>query len=112
MVRSARMGRGNPAAFVVALCSPLFGSALSTAPRAAAATAAPGDLSKVNHIVVIFEENRAFDNIYSGWPGVDGVSRSTVKQVDKDGKPLTCLPVPDVNLSVPPLERKCTVDVP
>src|SRR5437763_6959516 len=63
------MGRGKSAAFVVALCAPLFVSALSTAPRAAAATAAPGDLSKVNHIVVIFEENRAFDNIYSGWPG-------------------------------------------
>ena len=66
------------AALLAGMCSPLF---VAAAPTAARAAAAPGDLSKVNHIVVIFEENRAFDNIYSGWPGVDGVAKSTVKQV-------------------------------
>ena len=101
--------RRTTAALLAGACVPIF---VGVVPMASRAAAAPADLSKVNHIVVIFEENRAFDNIYSGWPGVDGVSRSTVKQIGPDGAPLNCLPVTDVNLSVPPIEAKCTLDVP
>ncbi|MDQ6713788.1 MAG: hypothetical protein M3Z28_11465, partial [Candidatus Dormibacteraeota bacterium] len=30
-------------------------------------------LSKINHIVVIYEENHSFDNLYGGWEGVNGL---------------------------------------
>ena len=30
-------------------------------------------LAKVNHIVVIYEENHSFDNLYGGWEGVNGL---------------------------------------
>ena len=30
-------------------------------------------LDKINHIVVIYEENHSFDNLYGGWEGVNGL---------------------------------------
>ena len=41
---------------------------------AGGAGAARGDdqLQKVKHIVVIYEENHSFDNLYGGWEGVNG----------------------------------------
>src|SRR5260370_23538261 len=29
-----------------------------------------GGLAKINHVVVIYEENHSFDNLYGGWGGV------------------------------------------
>ena len=29
-------------------------------------------LSKIQHIVVVYEENHSFDNLYGGWEGVNG----------------------------------------
>ena len=29
-------------------------------------------LEKVKHVVVIYEENHSFDNLYGGWEGVNG----------------------------------------
>ena len=31
-------------------------------------------LDKIQHIVVIYEENHSFDNLYGGWEGVNGRS--------------------------------------
>jgi len=40
---------------------------------AAAQTAAPGGaLANIGHIVVIFEENRSFDNMFGMFPGATG----------------------------------------
>ena len=47
-------------------------------------------LSKINHIVVIYEENHSFDNLYGGWEGVNGPSNATAAettQVDQNGVP-------------------------
>ena len=30
-------------------------------------------LDRIGHIVVIYEENHSFDNLYGGWEGVDGL---------------------------------------
>ena len=49
--------------------------ALAAALLPAGAIAAPGrddKLSKIDHIVVIYEENHSFDNLYGGWEGVNG----------------------------------------
>jgi phospholipase C len=53
-------------------------------------------LQKINHIVVIYQENWSFDSLYGRFPGANGIDNAgaTVQQVDKDGKPYTTLPQP------------------
>jgi phospholipase C len=60
------------------------------------AAATPSDrLAKIETIVVIFLENRSFDNLYGFFPGADGIadaSSEALVQVDRDGSPLPELP--------------------
>ena len=52
-------------------------------------------LDRIEHIVVIYAENRSFDNLYGLFPGANGVANATpaqYTQVDRDGKPLPTLP--------------------
>jgi phospholipase C len=85
---------------------------------AAASSAVAGDgkgkngrddkrLQKIDHIVVIYEENHSFDNLYGGWEGVNGLfgaDAAHTVQIDQGGVPFGCLPQNDANLSnaVPP----------
>src|SRR5690349_13763366 len=86
--------------------------ALAVLVAAVAATASRGastPLSKVNHIVVIYEENHSFDNLYGGWEGVNGRSNADAAhttQVDQAGVPYSCLKQNDVNLAA--LPATCT----
>ena len=57
----------------------------------------------ITNIVVIYEENHSFDNLFGGWERVDGTRRVT--QVGTDGAALPCLPQTDVNLTSPPKAR-------
>ena len=73
------------------------------------------ELGKINHIVVIYEENHSFDNLFGGWEGVNGRSNvdrraSATRHAGRPGRrPRTrCLKQNDVNLTSPPL----TNDVP
>jgi len=68
-------------------------------------------LSSINHIVVIYEENHSFDNLYGRWEGVNGLrdaSRASTIQVNQGGVPYRCLLQNDVNLTSPPLSARCT----
>src|SRR3954470_18053156 len=68
-------------------------------------------LQKVNHIVVIYEENHSFDNLYGGWEGVNGRSNAPLaqtKQIAENGLLYSCLLQNDVNLASPPLPADCT----
>jgi acid phosphatase len=70
-----------------------------------------GDLQRIKHIVVIYEENHSFDNLYGGWEGVNGRSSADAAhtvQVGQGGAPYTCLLQNDVNLTSPPLPADCT----
>ena len=51
-------------------------------------------LSKIGHIVVIFEENRSFDNMFGLFPGADGLLNAglAAPQVDKNGRVYEVLP--------------------
>jgi phospholipase C len=52
-------------------------------------------IERVEHVVVIYAENRSFDNLYGGFPGANGLANATAAQftqVDRDGKPLPTLP--------------------
>ena len=72
---------------------------------------APNKLDKVNHIVVIYEENHSFDNLYGGWEGVDGRNSADYAaravQIGQAGTPYACLLQNDVNLTSPPLAVTC-----
>jgi acid phosphatase len=76
------------------------------------AGAAPAKGSSIDHIVVIYEENHSFDNLFSGWEGVNGLAGATPQaQVAPDGTVLPCLPQVDVNLASPPLPVTCSGSV-
>src|SRR6478672_10615441 len=85
------------------------------AATAMAGSATPGNanrekLDKVNHIVVIYEENHSFDNLYGGWEGVNGRSNADAAhttQVAQDTSAYGCLLQNDVNLTSPPLTVTC-----
>jgi acid phosphatase len=77
----------------------------------AGATARDDKLQKIDHIVVIYEENHSFDNLYGGWEGVNGRSNADAAhttQIGQGGAPYTCLLQDDVNLTSPPLTADCT----
>src|SRR6266576_4922444 len=68
-------------------------------------------LNKINHIVVIYEENHSFDNLYGTWEGVNGRSNAPsakTLQVGQTTGAYTCLMQNDVNLTSPPLAADCT----
>ncbi len=55
----------------------------------------PVPLEKLQHILVIYAENRSFDHLYGLFPGANGLSRATAEQtiqVDHDGRPFATLP--------------------
>jgi len=55
----------------------------------------PRGLDAVQHIVVIYAENRSFDHLYGLFPGANGIANATPAQyiqVDRDGTPLLHLP--------------------
>jgi phospholipase C len=86
------------------------GLAAATAPGA---TAAPrqATLPAINHIVVIYEENHSFDNLYGRWEGTNGRQKlppSHTIQVNQAGVPFQCLLQNDVNLTAPPLSVTCS----
>jgi acid phosphatase len=67
------------------------------------------------HLVVIYEENHSFDNLYGRWgkvngQRVDGLTQATPEtrtQVAQDGTAYGCLLQNDVNLASPPLSGWC-----
>src|SRR5512142_274516 len=72
---------------VAALAAFLASCAMQPAQRAS--------LDRVQHIIVIYAENRSFDNLYGLFPGANGIANATpaqYTQVDRDGKPLSELP--------------------
>jgi acid phosphatase len=73
--------------------------------------AGQGHGARGGHIVVIYEENHSFDNLYGGWEGVNGLTNADAAhttQVAQIGTPYQCLKQNDVNLTSPPLPPTCT----
>jgi len=68
------------------------------------------DSKGVKRIVVIYEENHSFDNLYGGWEGVNGLGDADAAhstQVNQAGTPYSCLLQNDANLATPPLSATC-----
>jgi phospholipase C len=74
---------------------------LATGPATVTVQAKQDPLGDINHIVVIYEENHSFDNLYGGWEGVNGRANATAAlyaQLTEGGSVYSCLPQNDVNL--------------
>ncbi len=53
-------------------------------------------LARVNHFIVIYQENWSFDSLYGVFPGANGIANAgaAARQVDKNGQPYAVLPQP------------------
>ena len=75
----------------------------------------PRLFGQYKHVVVIYQENHSFDNLYGGWGKVGGkriaglpqASPATWTQRAQDGTAYNCLRQNDVNLTSPPLSVAC-----
>ncbi|MGZ4469991.1 MAG: alkaline phosphatase family protein [Nocardioidaceae bacterium] len=106
MKRRTSLGLGALAS-AVALIGLAVAPTASAAPGAGGPAKDKGPLGNFKHLVVIYEENHSFDNLYGGWGPVDGqhvVGRADADaahttQVAQGGRPYTCLKQLDVNLN-------------
>ena len=98
LVQSAGAG-----ALAIAAAKPALTGAQVATPEAAAPGAVSG-IEKINHVIVIYQENWGFDSLYGFFPGANGIANAgeTVKQVDKYGKPYETLPQPIDTTQKPP----------
>src|SRR3954454_22212810 len=84
---------------------------MAAAPAAALGHGGNDRLDRIGHIVIVYEENHSFDNLYGDWEDVNGLAAADAAhttQVSQGGKPYDCLLQNDVNLASPPLPATCT----
>ena len=102
--------RSQPSAFMkrlipLALSLTLVAASAASLPGALPAGAASGgaasggattDFSKINHVIVIYQENWSFDSLYGYFPGANGLDNAANNhtQLDKNGKAYLNLPQP------------------
>jgi phospholipase C len=67
---------------------------ISTSCQIPAVTTA-ADIHKIQHVIVIMQENRSFDTYFGTFPGADGIAM-------KDGRPIACIPDPELGGCVRP----------
>src|SRR5215510_1190974 len=82
----------------------LIGATLGSSAGGVAVASADGagPLWKIQHIVVIYQENHSFDNLYGGWGHVNGLAGADTAhttQLGQSGTPYTGLKQNDVNLT-------------
>ena len=49
---------------------------------------ASNPFGKINHFIVLYQENWSFDSLYGNFPGAEGISQAdpvALKQITKDG---------------------------
>src|SRR5437016_5794453 len=73
-------------------------------------------LDRVNHIIVIYQENWSFDALYGKFPGANGFANAdpvAIQQVDKDNRPYPTLPQPiNRRLTPPAVDSRFPTDLP
>lgn len=76
---------------------------LASTAGVAVGAAAPQGIHKIQHIVIILQENRSFDNYFGTYPGADGIPM-------KNGVPTVCAPDPQTHQCVQPYHDPSLVD--
>src|SRR4051794_12929277 len=79
------------------------GALIAAAMSSPAQAQAPAGLEKLSHILVLYLENRSFDNLFGEFPGANGLAKAdeTAVQRDRDGKPYATLPNVDKPFHIP-----------
>jgi acid phosphatase len=73
------------------------------------------EAAPLDHVVVVFLENRSFDHLYGGFPGADGWQSpgALITQTDRDGRPYGVLPpVLDASKNPPAPDPRFPPDLP
>jgi acid phosphatase len=87
--------RAGTHAILAVLCALAAGPAVPGA-RGVGEQAFPRALKRhIQHVVILYTENRSFDSIYGKFPGANGLSNArpdAVRQTDRQGSPLACIP--------------------
>jgi phospholipase C len=90
------IARRLPSVLILLLVLPSLASARA---RPAAGTPAPAQdlqgIHKIQHVIIIMQENRSFDEYFGTFPGADGIPM-------QDGKPTVCVPDPARQLCIAP----------
>jgi phospholipase C len=87
------MTRNLTARFAFLLAGALSAASCSSSSRSAASDV-PAGITKINHVVVIYLENRSFDNMYGEFPGAEGLAQAAnaPKQISTTGQEYATLP--------------------
>src|SRR5215467_13564310 len=67
------------AALVISGTAYLWLPGENQAPLPAGAAVASPDIHKIQHVVIIMQENRSFDNYFGTYPGADGLPRAVLE---------------------------------
>src|SRR2546426_893978 len=105
----AERTHGTRAVTITVLCC------LGIALYAGGAFAQPAGLEKIQHVIVIYQENWSFDGLYGTFPGADGIANAgeRIRQMKKDGTPYTTLPQPlDTSKNPPIPDLRFRADLP
>jgi len=96
IARAPLTGKAQAKAVVALLC------VLFSAGQVAAQSAG---LEKIQHVIVIYQENWSFDGLYGKFPGADGLANAgeRIRQMKKDGTPYLTLPQPLDTSKKPPI---------
>jgi acid phosphatase len=123
LIGAALMGPANSMAYSAPPAQPATQSATLSSnqvtvssPVGASSAARSNVLGKYKNVVVIYQENHSFDNLYGEWGKVGRQRVNGLQNADaahttrhaKTGLSYSCLPQVDVNLTSPPLPSSCT----
>jgi phospholipase C len=77
--------------------------------------AQPAGLEKIQHVIVIYQENWSFDGLYGKFPNADGIANAgeRIRQLKKDGIPYAALPQSlDTSKNPPIADRRFPTSLP
>src|SRR5439155_24039000 len=95
-------------------CSLMLATSCTSMPGDSQRAGSPG-LEKIQHVIVIYQENWSFDGLYGKFPGADGIANAgeRIRQMKKDGTPYTTLPQPlDTSKNPPIPDLRFPADLP
>ena len=82
-----RILAGMAVVVVVALVAVTVVFGITSGRVSSKASGVPAGISKIQHVIVIMQENRSFDSYFGTFPGADGIPM-------QDGSPTVCVPDP------------------
>src|SRR5258708_8664476 len=114
LIPNFALTRSPHRALAVRFAAPLL-CAISITLPCAGVVAQPAGLEKIQHVIVIYQENWSFDGLYGKFPGADGIANAgeRIRQMKKDGTPYTTLPQPlDTSKNPPIPDLRFRADLP